>query len=290
MVSLCLLLFLAGVFAGRCERKLQNIVYSSGSCAEKYLEKISRDLKRQRKLLFTSQRQVVISSFEQKYGVHVKVTEPFTLFGTSRTETCFNYSANEVPTDIDDSYKTFTFPITESYLISSVSLYVNSYNFTPSVDTFGLNIYLIRPVADSKTVIWERCVNETSSDVLFTDSGEYELQELDCPGFSSGATYKPFEPISDLFVGYPMNSGFWAEVGANYFAPSGYLQNLTLILCTQQGEAASFNYGLARSVLNYPAFNFDSEAQLYLYTFTLENAFGQELTFTIETPAESINC
>ncbi len=290
VVMLCLLILtlLTSVLAGSpCRNELEAIVKTSQNCVEKYLKKISKELIYQSELLFTASANEVIASFEQKYQVLVQLTSPFATFNYS--ESCFRVEANELPLNITDSYQTVTYNTSNlpSLPITSVRIETVADQFDPN---FRLDLYVYRPVPDfaTTTIIFHECFEESSMNVTFDDSATLELQNDYCPGFSSGAAYKPYNPLSQVFQGQLMNQVYKGDFTGNYDFNGGVLRSFTIILCSKQNDP--FTFDQSRAVINYPAFRYDYSSEKHYYTFVIRNEVGEMFYITIQKDASTMTC
>ena len=284
MLCLHLLLFALAV---RAQVELERIasVPRINDCAEKYFQEISKDLLIQAPLLFTSRAQQVVSAFEQKYQVLVSLRSPFQSYDLG--EKCFRIEANEVPWQIDTSFTTLTFDTAglPPVPISSYSIAARADEFEGD---FHMNGYLYNALYEESVIIFEKCLAEPSMNVIFSDSASLEMDHDSCPGFSTGATYKPDSPLARVFSGKNLNDVFTAEVGANYLFSGGILQSFALILCAKLKDP--FGFDQARSVINFPAFRFDSDTGKYYYTVVVRNAVSEMLYLTIIKEASTMTC
>lgn len=113
-----------------CSRKLQLALYQPQICGQHYLNQLERKLRFYQPLLFTDQRDSIISGFEQQYGVQVTIREPFTTFSSIQDEAikCDRFSL-ALSTTIGASTQSFTFTETNSGTFLNASLT----NFNSSV-------------------------------------------------------------------------------------------------------------------------------------------------------------
>lgn len=123
----------------KCALELQSIVKNSQNCAQKYLERLNKELKKKTPLLFSPQADSVIQNFEQTYGVQIAVNSPFMQAQNEFGETCFTFQNQNASQTLTTGSGRFPFETVGDYSISRVSVKVD----TNTIDMTSKAYYLL---------------------------------------------------------------------------------------------------------------------------------------------------
>ena len=275
---------LASVFAvnsqNGCKRQLQSILATSPSCAENYFAELNDKLRKLSPLLFSSQAESVIESFENTYGVTVALTPPV---GYQCNVYNINTLATILPPNVPQFFS-FNNANGPEGMITSLKVSIDA--STSSAQNLRLRLAYGQPnIAAPNSLLFGFICGTTNAGIkaTFEDGGLNPANY--CTQLNNELTFAPSGGGSIMqgvmANGVTANTPIYLAIGTD---TSVTFRSANLTICSTN----TVSYDVAKSNLNVNGFRYD--AGTYYYTSVYRDQYGQMQYVTISGSESSIIC
>lgn len=280
-----LALIRADVDKSKCSAELQGIVFEPQTYGKDYMSKVAANFNRGKALLFTSQADSYINSFQQEWGVTVSIADaPAICKVVTVNPDCSSTTA--VPTQGGGVFRpiTFTFPVTDNYIISSLSV-----NFTGNTGgTSGTGAYSLSSPANTVVNLnVNDCFSGTpaAASVFRLGFEDGASGQIDCADLPTEVVINPIEPLS-TFNGESTSGSWILTLTQN---PEATITGVTLNYCQAVPiPAVNCSRDKMKALTNIPGYRYDSVTQTVYWTEDVFDAFGNFKQVTFSRPINNI--